>query len=66
MDDPAAVESSKNIKPVAGSPDTNFRAIAEYLCGEETVDYIKLIKLTAPGWLIEMAMADFGRCECES
>jgi hypothetical protein len=48
-DDPAAVESFKNIKPGAGSPDTKFRAIAEYLCGEETVDYIKLIKLTAPG-----------------
>jgi hypothetical protein len=48
-DDPAAVESFKNIKPRAGGPDTNFRAIAEYLCGEETVDYIKLIKLTAPG-----------------
>ena len=48
-DDPAAVESFKNIKPGAGSPATNFRAIAEYLCGEETVDYIKLIKLTAAG-----------------
>ena len=48
-DDPAAVKSFKNIKPGAGSPATNFRAIAEYLCGEETVDYIKLIKLTAAG-----------------
>jgi hypothetical protein len=47
-DNPMTIESFALVEPGADFAEVNFREIAEYLNGEEAVDYIKLIKLIAP------------------
>ena len=48
-DEPATKDSFKIINANPQSFKTQFQEIAEYLYGEESVDYIKLIMLAAPG-----------------